>query len=127
MKHPILSTLFLLSIPLSVIGQGQPVQSDVYPWSQVREAKKENRDKKEILEGSSTFLESIEIHVSTLAPGKASSGEHTPADAEKLVIVKEGRLRVTQNNITRVLGPGSVALTLPGEEHSLANGGDAPV
>jgi (S)-ureidoglycine aminohydrolase len=126
-KHTILSTLFLLSVPVSVIGQGQPVQSDVYTWSQFKEAKNENRDKKEILEGSSTFLESIEIHVSTLAPGKASSGEHTPADAEKLVIVKEGRLRVTQNNITRVLGPGSVALTLPGEEPSLANGGDAPV
>lgn len=135
MKLILLSLVATLASPAFLTGQPSPVNeqrrsqvaSDVYVWNAFKPAKKENRDKKEILQGRTKFLQTLEIHTSTLAPNAAAGPAHSHDDLEELVIVKEGKLKITQNDKTQILGPGSIALTLPGDTHQLANGGDTPV
>lgn len=135
MKLTLLPLVAMLAYPVLLAGQSEqggeqgtnPVTSDVYAWNAFKPEKKDNRDKKEILQGSTKFLETLEIHASTLEPNASAGPAHAHDDLEELVIVKEGSLKVTQNDKTRILGPGSVALTLPGDQHRLENGGNTRV
>lgn len=127
MRPAILPIVLMLAIPVFLEAQVPTVASDVYAWNAYKPEKKEGREKKQILEGSTTFLESLEIHTSTLLPRADPLPAHEHDDLEELVIVKEGRLKVTQNNSTKILGPGSIALTLPHDKHQLENAGDTPV
>jgi (S)-ureidoglycine aminohydrolase len=127
MNRIFLLSPLLLSVTCSLFAQSEPVRSDVYLWNAFKSDQKTDREKKQILQGSTTFLESLEIHATTLSPGQPSVSNHVHPETEELVIVKEGQLKVTQNKTSRVLGPGSIALTLPGDEHSLENGGGGPV
>lgn len=108
-------------------AQVSPVASDVYRFSALKVEKEATRERRQILEGVTRDLELLEIHTSTLEPGKAPHAAHTHDDIEELIIVKEGKLKVTIKDQTKVLGPGSVALAIPGEEHGFENGGDSRV
>lgn len=135
MKIPLLSLIAILSVTSFLAAQPSPesarnpdpVASDVYVWNAFKPDDKKNREKKDILQGSTKFLETLEIHTSTLEPKASAGPAHTHDDLEELVIVKEGTLKVTQKDKIRILGPGSIALTLPGDLHRLENGGDTPV
>jgi (S)-ureidoglycine aminohydrolase len=50
---------------------------------------------------------------------------HSHADMEELLIVKEGTLKATINGVTKLLGPGSVAVALPGDMHGFINAGSS--
>lgn len=115
--------LFIL-VSFSCIAQVSPVLSRVYNWKNLEVIKEESRDRRQMIDGSTVDLLSLEIHTSTLEPGKAPHPSHTHADVEELIIVKEGKLKATIKDQTRILGSGSVALAIPGEEHGFFNGGD---
>ena len=92
-------------------------------WNSIGTKKDSSRDRREILDGSTPDLVSLEIHASTLEPGKAPHPPHSHADLEELVIVKEGLLKATLHGVNSLLGPGSIALALPGDEHGFVNAG----
>ena len=115
--------LFIL-VSFSCIAQVSPVLSRVYNWKNLEVIKEESRDRRQMIDGSTVDLSSLEIHTSTLEPGKAPHPSHTHADVEELILVKEGKLKATIKDQTRILEPGSVALAIPGEEHGFFNGGD---
>ena len=123
LKKTIFLSLSIMSASC-VCAQVLPVQSQVYNWKDLKVEKLETNERRQVLEGSTTDLESLEIHTSTLEPGKAPHPPHTHDDVEELVIVKEGKLKVTIKDQTKILGPGSVAFAIPGEEHGFENGGD---
>src|SRR5689334_5172903 len=106
--------ILLLFISASFVSMAQvaPVPSQVYNWKNLPTIKEETRDRKQMIDGSTIDLTSLEIHTSTLEPGKAPHASHTHADEEELIIVKEGRLKATIKDQTRILGPGSVALAI---------------
>lgn len=106
------------------IAQVSPVLSQVYNWENLPVIQGESRDRRQMIDGSTVDLLSLEIHTSTLEPGKAPHPSHTHIDEEELIIVKEGKLKATIKDQTRILGPGSVAMAIPGEEHGFFNGGD---
>jgi (S)-ureidoglycine aminohydrolase len=108
----------------ALVAQENAVRSDVYRWNDLKVEKEASRERRPILKGSTTDLAHLEIHASTLAPGKAPHPAHTHEDEEELVIVKEGQLKVTINEESKVLGPGSIALIVPGEAHGFENAGD---
>jgi (S)-ureidoglycine aminohydrolase len=108
-------------------AQVHPVRSDVYRFNDLKVEKEKTRERRQVLEGSTRDLELLEIHTSTLDPGNAPHPPHTHDDTEELIIVKEGHLKVTIKDKTKILGPGSVALAIPGEEHGFENGGDTRV
>ena len=96
----------------------------VYRWDSLVTTIEDTRVRKQILEGSTTSLSYFESHVTSIQPGKSPHPPHTHADQEELIIVKEGKIKVTINGISNVLGPGSVAYAMPGEEHGMVNVGD---
>lgn len=122
-----LISLIIFSFASILYAQVPEVKSTVYQWDDLEVVKEETRDRRQVLKGSTTDLAFLEIHTSTLQPGKSPHPGHTHKDEEELVIVKEGRLKVTIGNQSKVIGPGSVALAIPGDEHGFENGGDTPV
>jgi (S)-ureidoglycine aminohydrolase len=109
-----------------ILAQTQPVSSQVIHFKDLQIVKEETRDRRQLLDGVTTDLANLEIHTSTLQPGKSPHPSHTHNDVEELIIVKEGRLKITIKDKSKIVGPGSVALAVPGEEHGFENGGETP-
>ena len=97
----------------------------VYYWNKLEAVKEDTRIRRQVLEGSTTSLSYFVVHSSTLEPGKAPHAPHTHADQEELMIIKEGTVKITINGVSRILGPGSVAFAMPGEEHGIENAGNS--
>lgn len=98
--------------------------SKVYVWDGFPVEEKETSQTRPILEGSTTHLEYFEIHATTLKPNMDPHPAHVHDDLEELIIIKEGLVAITIENDRKVLGPGSVALILPGDKHGIKNAGD---
>jgi (S)-ureidoglycine aminohydrolase len=111
----------------SAIAQVDSLESNVYRWNNLQVEKSETRERRQILKGSTTDLEYLESHVTTVEPKQSPHASHRHNDSEELIIVKDGKLKVTIKEESRILGPGSIAIALPGEEHGLENAGDMPV
>jgi (S)-ureidoglycine aminohydrolase len=119
--------LILLGIFVSIttIGQADSVKTWVYSWKNLKPVKEETRERRQVFQGYTHSLQDLEIHVTTIEPGKSPHPPHVHADSEELIIVKNGKLTVTINGKTEELGPGSVAMAMPGDEHGFNNAGES--
>lgn len=121
------SVAFILTALIAMVAcaqqTGQPIVSKVYSLQSIPAEKKAASERRQILEGSGAVLDYLEIHTTTIEPGKAAHASHHHPE-EEMIIVKEGQLKVTINGQSRILGPGSVALAIPGDEHGFENTGD---
>ncbi|SDL07691.1 Cupin domain-containing protein [Catalinimonas alkaloidigena] len=121
----LLCTLFMAT---HALAQTTPLPASVIRWdAHPAETTRTGARRQLVDERSTTPLAYLEIHATTLNPGLAPHPPHTHDDLEELVIVKEGQLRVTIGDRESVLGPGSVALALPGDAHGFTNAGTTPV
>ncbi len=122
MKFPLV--LLALLLPFPVFGQQtSELVSEVYPWASP-DSGTETKSRL-ILKGPTTDLSHLEILSRTLAVGERTTEmQHT--DLEELLIIKDGRVAVTQNGVSKTMGPNSVAVTLPGDTFSYANVGEEP-
>lgn len=98
--------------------------SGAYSWNKLEPKKEETRIKRQVLEGKTFALSYFEVHSSTLEPGEAPHPPHTHADQEELMIIKEGRVKITIAGASKILGPGSIAFAMPGDEHGIENTGN---
>nr|WP_019987318.1 cupin domain-containing protein [Rudanella lutea] len=114
--------LFLFS---SLLAGAQPIPSGRYGWNEAPVTRKPYTEQRTLLEGRTTDFRHLKIHATTLAPKQAPHPAHQHND-EELIIVKQGELTVTVMGSTTTLGPGSIALIMPGDEHGFANRGDVP-
>src|SRR5688572_33475932 len=109
--------LFITSLAIFICftatAQTDSVKSTVYSWKNLKPVKEETRERRQVLEGYTTHLQNLEIHTTTLEPGQSPHSPHVHADAEELIIVKEGKLSVTIKGETKVLEKGSVAMAMP--------------
>jgi len=101
------------------------VESKVYSFSEAKVEKTGSGEKRQLIDGETTHLENFEIHTTMLEPGNAPHGSQIHTDYEEIVFVKEGRIEMMINETKKVLGPGSVALILPGDEHGIVNTGES--
>lgn len=114
----------MLAILLALLLPLQELPSHLYAWDALEVDRRADRDGRAILEGSTMNLPYLEMHATTLRPSKAPHDGHTHPE-EEMVIVREGRLRVTLGEDVRVLGPGGVAVAAPGVWHGWVNASDA--
>ncbi len=114
--------ILLLNV-VSAVAQTDTVVSKVYRWDNLKITKDNNREVRQIAEGSGTALSYMKWHATTVDAGKAPHAPHKH-DEEELIIIKEGQLQVTVKDSSKTLGPGSVALFVPGDEHGLLNTGN---
>jgi len=114
---PIFLTITVL---VSLISQAQPVTitSNVFAWKDFVVQKDSSTYFMKVVNGPTATLANLEIRVVELDPGKMPYPPKAHTDAEELIIVKEGNLKVTIKGNSTIIGPGGVALIIPGDEHT---------
>lgn len=124
---PLVIGTFCLSLLASCTAQLDPVRSGVYRWEDHPVKVGEDRESRKILEGTSPHFDYLEMHATTQYAGAKPSTAHANEDAEEVIIVKEGSMKVTIEGQSRILGPAGVILLMPQQMHQLENAGDGPL
>ncbi|GEO07544.1 cupin domain-containing protein [Segetibacter aerophilus] len=125
MKMTLLGLSFLLST--SIFAQKDSLPSGVYSWSKANVQKTSGFERRQVLNGSTLDLVNLEIHTTTLLPGQLNHPPKASPDAEELIIIKEGSVKVTIEDSTKILGPGGLILLVAGDKQSMLNTSDKPV
>ena len=121
----VLLIFFVLTHTFLVAQKKDSLPPHVYAWTNLTVIEEDTRTRRQIMDGSTTSLANFEVHASTLATGKAPHPPHVHADIDELMIVKNGHVKVTVNGVSKILGPGSVAFAMAGDEHGIENAGDS--
>lgn len=103
-----------------------PIKSDVFIWEKTSVTKTKSGESRQFLAGSTTQLDYLDVHATTLNPGKSVSGTDIQARYEKLIIVKDGEILQTLNGEKKLLKSGCVVLLLAGEKLKIENQGNKP-
>jgi len=114
---------FILIAFTTMAQKNDSLLSAVYYWNKLEPIKEDTRVRRQVLDGKTLALENLEVHTSTLEAGKAPHPPHTHADQEELIIVKEGKVKITINGTSKIVGAGSIAFAMPGDEHGIENAG----
>lgn len=101
------------------------IESKVNTWSELAVEENDTGQTRHILTGSTTHLEYFEINGITINNEKLLPA-HANTEVEELIIIKQGQLAITIENKSKTMGPGSVALIIPGDSLEIENPGDAP-
>jgi len=99
-----------------------PLRSAVFPPDTGRLRVTDAGVFRALVDTATSNLTRLEIHVTTLGPGKSPHPPHRHAH-EELMIVRSGTLDVFQNGATRRAGPGAVIFEASNELHGLRNPG----
>lgn len=78
-----------------------------------------------VLQGKLPTGEVVELHETTLMPGRMPHPAHKHVHTE-FMLIREGSLEFILNGKSEQLGPGGVAYTASGEMHGLKNVGTVP-
>jgi quercetin dioxygenase-like cupin family protein len=101
------------------------IGESVYDWNSLTVQKTPVGEVRSILKGPTATLDELEMHVTTLDPGKASHPPHKHPN-EELVILDKGTVEALVNGEWKRLGPGSVIFNASNVLHGLRNVGDTP-
>lgn len=115
-------TFLFLTYSMMLSAQQDSVAGKVYVFKNMPQTVDKNRIYTPIIKvGHTTHFESFRVHHSTLKPGHQLRPSHVQKTDEELIIVKEGKLAVTINGKSKVLGVGSVLVIMPGDEQLINN------
>ncbi|MBC7826444.1 MAG: cupin domain-containing protein [Chitinophagaceae bacterium] len=114
----------LISASYSKAQKTDSLPPRVHELAKLETIKEQTRDRKQVMEGSTTALSYFEVHTTTIEPGRAAHPPHVHNDMEELVIVKEGQLKITIKGESKIVGPGSIGFAMPGDEHGFENAGN---
>ena len=127
MNRFVVALSMAIGVVSSARAQVAPVKAGVYPWAGLRAVDVgRGRVERVILVGSTLDLDSLEVRAVTLPATSGADSGSAHDSLETFMMVKEGRLWVTLNGVSRALGAGSVALALPGDRIIAANVGGTP-
>ncbi len=122
-----MKTIFPLLLWISLLSaQTDSVRSGVYYWKGLNAVDHRAIDYRPILKGSAADFSLLNINAVHITPGQAMERGDTAIGMEELIIVKEGRFKVTMKNDTTVLGPGSIVLVMPGDNYRIENASTDP-
>lgn len=125
MKNTILC--FLLMSVTSVVAQNlTEVTSQIIHWDSLTAKTENGRTRRLLLEGTTTHLKYFRVHATTIEAGKEPNPPHPNKDADELIIVKEGKVKITIGDKSKVLEAGGIAVVLSDEVHGIQNVGDMP-
>ena len=96
--------------------------SAVYDWNSIPEKPTDVGSVRSFFKARTATLDELEMHVTTLEPGKASHPPHRHPN-EELIIVKQGTVETLSNGEWKRVGPGSVIFNASNQLHGLRNVG----
>ncbi len=85
----------------------EKLTSTVGVWENLKVESTKTGARRAVLDGPTTTLDKLHVHISTLNPGE-KSGEPRLHLQEEIIIVKEGTLEATSDGVTRTATAGSV-------------------
>jgi uncharacterized cupin superfamily protein len=109
----------------TLAAQQQLQKSTVYPSSTADTKPNEWGAVRQVMRTPTPTLDELEIHISTLNPGKSPHAPHQHQH-EELLILKEGTLETFQSGTTRRVGPGGIIFQASNELHNVTNVGQTP-
>ena len=109
----------------TLAAQKRVQKSTVYEWSTADTKLNDWGAVRQVMRTPTPTLDELEIHISTLAPGKSPHAPHQH-EHEELLIVKEGTLETFQSGATRRVGPGGIIFQASNELHNVTNVGSSP-
>ena len=121
----LLASVAALSSLATLAAQKQVQKSTVYGWSTSDTKPNEWGAVRQVMRAPTPTLDELEIHISTLSPGKSPHAPHQHQH-EELLIVKDGTLDTFQSGATRRVGPGGIIFQASNELHNVTNVGQAP-
>lgn len=107
---------FALADQLPVMG------SAVFDWNSIQAKPTEVGSVRSFFRARTATLDELEMHVTTLDPGKSSHAPHRHPN-EELIIVKQGTVETLSNGEWKRIGPGSVIFNASNQLHGLRNVG----
>ncbi|MES1220436.1 MAG: cupin domain-containing protein [Bacteroidota bacterium] len=121
-----MKAILILSLQIAIaytMSAQDTLPARVYNLAKLSIAKDSSRDRVQVMDGSTSVMANIEVHLTILEPGKAAHPPHTHTNQEELIIVKQGLVKVTIKGKSKTLSAGGLALALPGDEHGAVNAG----
>jgi XRE family transcriptional regulator, regulator of sulfur utilization len=111
---------------LATLAAQKSVQkSTVFDWSTADTKPNDWGAVRQVMRAPTPTLDELEIHISTLSPGKSSHAPHQHVN-EELIIVKEGTLDTFQSGVTRRVNLGGIIFHASNEPHNVTNVGTTP-
>ena len=115
----------LASSVATIVAQQHVQKSTVFDWSTADTKPNDWGKVRQVVRTPTPTLEELEIHISTLNPGKSPHAPHQHQH-EELLILKEGTLETFQSGTTRRVGPGGIIFQASNELHNVTNVGQTP-
>jgi len=101
------------------------IGSGVYDLNSVLAKKTGYGDVRQVMEGPTTTMERLELHVTTLNPGERPHPPHKHPN-EEMLIIREGTLETLSNGEWKRVGPGAVIFNASNQVHDIRNVGTTP-
>jgi quercetin dioxygenase-like cupin family protein len=99
--------------------------SSVFDWNTVTAKPTEVGSVRSFFKVRTPTLEQLEVHVTTLNPGKAPHPPHRHPN-EEMLIIRQGTVEALINGEWKRVGPGSVIFFASNQLHGLRNVGTEP-
>jgi len=99
--------------------------STVFDWNALTPRPTETGSVRSVCNSPTPTLENLEIHVTTLDPGKSPHPPHRHPN-EELVILRQGTVEAYENGEWTRVGPGSIIFSASNQLHGLRNVGAEP-
>ena len=106
----------------ALANQSPVMGSAVFNWNDVPAKPTEVGSVRSFFKARTATLDELEMHVTTLEPGKSSHAPHRHPN-EELIIVKQGTVETLSNGEWKRVGPGSVIFNGSNQLHGLRNVG----
>jgi len=124
--HKITLAVLILAVAAAssiatLVAQKQVQKSTVYPWDAGTKPN-EWGAVRQVMRAPTPTLDELEIHISTLEPGKSPHAPHQHQH-EELLIIRDGTLETFQSGAKRRVGPGGIIFQASNELHNVTNVG----
>lgn len=106
----------------ALAGQAPVMGSAVFDWNSITARPTETGSVRSFFKARTATLDELEMHATTLEPGKASHPPHQHPN-EELIIVMQGTVETLSNGEWKRVGPGSVIFNASNQLHGLRNAG----
>ncbi len=112
-------------VAATLVAQKPALHSTVFDWTTADTKPNAWGAVRQVMRDRTPTLDELEIHISTLDPGKSPHAPHQHQH-EELLIIKEGTLETFQSGATRRVGPGGIIFQASNELHNVTNVGQSP-
>lgn len=107
---------FALADPMPVMG------SAAFDWNSIAVKPTDVGSVRSFFKAHTATLDELEMHVTTLEPGKSPHPPHRHPN-EELIIIRQGTVETLSNGEWKRVGPGSVIFNASNQLHGLRNVG----